>query len=246
MSVMHNQRLNPLQFYRSSAAPCPYLPGRIERKLFARLSGPDAVPVNSTLSHAGFRRSHDIIYKPACPGCNACVPVRVPVAGFVARGSLARIRQRGRDFTLQVRKAIPTREQYDLFLRYESHRHADSDMARMSFEDYCAMVLEGEADTMALELRRGPHLIGIMLADRLADGWSAVYSFYDPDPQYDRNSLGTLLILNLIDLGKQDGYIYLGYWVEHSRKMDYKARFKPLERLGSSGWEPFTPPEEQR
>lgn len=247
MSVMHSQRLGPLQFYRSSAAPCPYLPGRIERKLFARLSGPDAVPVNSTLSHAGFRRSHDIIYKPACPGCNACVPVRVPVNGFDPKGTLARISRRGEGFTLQVRKAVPTREQYDLFLQYENQRHADSDMARMSFDDYCAMILEGEAETMALELRDGNNLIGVMLADRLADGWSAVYSFYAPDKKYERNSLGTLLILALIGHGRNEGgYVYLGYWVEHSRKMDYKARFKPLERLGPTGWEPFDPPEEPR
>lgn len=246
MSVMQSQRLGPLQFYRSSAAPCPYLPGRIERKLFARLAGPDAAPVNSTLSHAGFRRSHDIIYKPACPGCMACVPVRVPVADFEPAGSLARIAKRGNAFVMTSRKAEPTREQYELFLAYETMRHADSDMARMNYDDYCAMVLEGDVDTVGFELRDSSYkLIGLMLADRLADGWSAVYSFYSPLPEHERYSLGTLLILELIALARREkqGYVYLGYWVDNSRKMGYKARFQPLERLGTDGWQPFTPPE---
>lgn len=245
---MQTQRLGPLQFYRSSAAPCPYLPGRIERKLFARLAGPDAVPINSTLSHAGFRRSHDIIYKPACPGCNACVPVRVPVAQFKPEGTLARIARRGNSFVLSERKATPSREQYELFLTYENMRHADSDMARMSYEDYSAMLLEGDADTVTFELRdKDFNLLGLMLADRLADGWSAVYSFYSPLPAHERYSLGTLLILALIEAARkqQQPYVYLGYWVDHSRKMGYKARFQPLERLGPAGWELFTPPEQR-
>lgn len=248
MSVMQSQRLGPLQFYRSSAAPCPYLPGRIERKLFARLSGPDAIPINSTLSHAGFRRSHDIIYKPACPGCMACVPVRVPTDSFKAGGSLARIERRGQVFTVRESKAEPSREQYELFLEYEAQRHAESDMARMNYDDYCAMILEGEADTVSFELRAPEgKLIGLMLADRLADGWSAVYSFYSPAPEFERYSLGTLLILELIKRAQagDGGYVYLGYWVDHSRKMGYKARFTPLERLDADGWKPFVPPEPQ-
>lgn len=243
MSVMQSQRLGPLQFYRSSAAPCPYLPGRIERKLFARLTGPDMLTINSRLSQAGFRRSHDIIYKPACPGCNACVPVRVPVDIFAPSGNLQRIARRGRELRVVEKPCRPTREQFELFLAYESARHADSDMARMTFDDYTAMLQEGQAETSILELRTGQdQLAGVMLTDRLEDGFSAVYSFFSDAPALQRYSLGTLLILQLIEHARRFAlpYVYLGYWVEHSRKMGYKARFTPLEALGPAGWQPFS------
>ncbi len=246
MSVMQTQRLGPLQFFRSSAAPCPYLPGRIERKLFARLGGPDTATINSSLSQAGFRRSHDIIYKPACPGCTACTAVRVPVASFTMSDSIARIAARGRArFSVRECEAIPTREQFSLFLDYEANRHSDSDMARMSYEDYAAMINEGQADTRFFELRDtdvSATLRGLMLADRLSDGWSAVYSFYATAPEFNRFSLGTLLILSLIKDAAAAGlpYVYLGYWVDKSPKMAYKARFRPLEMLTPEGWAPFT------
>lgn len=244
MSIMQTQRLMPLQFFRSSAAPCPYLPGRIERKLFARLGGPDTACLNSTLSQAGFRRSHDIIYKPACPGCSACVAVRVPVTTFTHTGTIARIASRGSRFAIRECEATPTREQYSLFLDYEASRHADSDMARMSYEDYAAMINEGQADTRMFELRdtdAQSTLLGMMLADRLADGWSAVYSFYATQPELNRYSLGTLLILSLILDAQNTGlpYVYLGYWVDKSPKMAYKSRFRPLEMLTAAGWAPF-------
>ncbi len=242
MSVMQTQRTAPLQFYRSSPAPCPYLPGRIERKLFARLGGAESAGVNSALSRAGFRRSHDIIYKPACPGCSACVAVRVPVASFAPTDSLRKIRRRSAFLTASLVPPQPDRTQYDLFLAYEKSRHADSDMARMSYDDYRAMMTEGDADTFALTLGvENGRLAGVMLADRLRDGWSAVYSFYDPAPEATRLSLGTLLILHLIEEARRADmpYVYLGYWVRNSRKMDYKSRFRPLEMLGPSGWVPF-------
>ena len=246
MSVMHSQKLLPLQFYRSSAAPCPYLPGRIERKLFARLSGPEAPELNSVLSHAGFRRSHDIIYRPACPGCSACVPVRIPVQTFAPQGSLARILRRGAALQQNAVPASPSKEQYDLFIAYEAQRHAESDMARMTYEDYCAMLTEGDAQTQALELRTPDgQLTGVMLADPLADGWSAVYSFYDPSAT--RYSLGTLLIMRLVEHARSHNspYVYLGYWVGQSRKMSYKSRFAPLEKLTAHGWAPFLASEQE-
>ena len=243
MSVMQPHKPGPLQFYRSSAAPCPYLPDRIERKLFARLTGPDAVAINSQLSRAGFRRSHDIIYKPACPGCMACVPVRVPVEQFSPSNNLLRIAKRGSQMRLTESPSIPSREQYDLFITYEASRHSDSDMAAMSFDDYCAMLQEGQADTSILELRQPDgQLLGCMLTDRMDDGVSAVYSFFSPEPALQRYSLGTLLILHLINHARllQLPYVYLGYWVDHSQKMGYKSRFQPLEALGPEGWHPFT------
>jgi arginine-tRNA-protein transferase len=235
---MQTQRLAPLQFFRSSAAPCPYLPGRVERKLFARLAGPEAVHVNSTLSEAGFRRSHDIIYRPACPQCNACVPVRVPAASFISSDNLLKVWRRGQQLRLEVTACEPTEKQYDVFIRYETARHSDSDMSRMSYEDYAAMLREGQADSCLLQLYKDDTLMAVMLADKLKDGYSAVYSFFVPDATGNRYSLGTLLIMQLIATTKAAGlpYAYLGYWVEGSNKMDYKNRFHPYEMLTAEGW----------
>jgi arginyl-tRNA--protein-N-Asp/Glu arginylyltransferase len=230
--------LRPLQqFFRSGPMPCPYLPGRIERKLFTRLTAPHATEVNSTLSRAGLRRSNDIVYRPVCPGCTACVPVRIPVRDFVPGRSMRRIVKANADLTVGEIPAVATHEQFRLFTSYQSSRHGDSDMARMSLGDYSAMVDEGRADTCLFEVRDGNHrLVGAILTDRLADGLSAVYSFFDA--RQDKRSLGTFMILSLVDAARREGlpYVYLGYWIRASRKMAYKARFRPLEALGRDGW----------
>jgi arginyl-tRNA--protein-N-Asp/Glu arginylyltransferase len=229
------------QFYRSGPMPCPYLPGRIERKLFTRLSGPYAVEVNSTLSMAGFRRSHDIIYRPVCPNCHACVPVRIPVAQFVPSRSLRRVLKVNGDVMVGLVPSVATTEQYRLFIQYQSSRHDDSDMARMAMGDFTAMIDEGQADTYLLEARdTRDQLVGAMLTDRLTDGYSAVYSFFDT--RQEQRSFGSFLILMLIQQAIAEGlpYVYLGYWIAKSRKMAYKARFQPLEALGPEGWYPLS------
>jgi arginine-tRNA-protein transferase len=237
MSVIQPPQRPLQQFFRSGPMPCPYLPGRVERKLFTRLIGPYATEVNSTLSRAGFRRSHDIVYRPVCPNCQSCVPVRVPVADFTASRSQRRVIRRNQDVTLSERPAYATAEQYRLFAAYQNSRHGESDMARMAMGDFVAMVDEGRADTSLLEARDSAgRLVGCMLTDRLSDGFSAVYSFYDA--RQDARSLGTYMILGLIERAHQTGmpYVYLGYWISQSRKMAYKARFHPLEALGPEGW----------
>jgi arginine-tRNA-protein transferase len=230
----------PLQvFFRSAPIPCPYLPDRQESKLFTRLVPASGADVNSALSQAGFRRSHDIVYRPVCPDCAACVPVRVPVARFAARRTLARIRRRNADLALRLVPAHPTLEQYRLFHAYQQSRHGDGEMARMSLADYCAMVEEGRADTVIVEARDAAgRLVAAMLTDRLADGLSAVYCFFDP-AETDR-SLGTFMIVCLIETAQalERPYVYLGYFIAGSRKMAYKARFRPLEALTPRGWEP--------
>lgn len=228
------------QFYRSGPMPCPYLAGRVERKLFTRLSGPHAVEVNSSLSRAGFRRSHDIIYRPVCPGCQACVPVRIPVNRFVPGRSLRRVLRANGDLIVGAAPAAATTEQYRLFITYQNTRHDDSDMARMAMGDFTAMIDEGRADTCLLEARDGrDQLVGAMLTDRLEDGYSAVYSFYDT--RQESRSLGSFLILALIQQALAEGLpnVYLGYWIADSRKMAYKTRFQPLEALGPDGWRPL-------
>lgn len=228
------------QFFRSGPMPCPYLVGRVERKLFTRLVGPQSGEVNSALSRAGFRRSHDIVYRPVCPGCSACVPVRVPVASFAPNRSNRRILRANADLVLDVVPAMSTPEQFELFALYQDARHNDSDMNRMTPGDFASMVDEGRVNTFMAETRDAAgRLRGAMLADRLEDGYSAVYSFYDPDEP--RRSLGTHLILAMIDRCRQEGlpYLYLGYWIKGSPKMEYKANFQPLEALGRDGWAPL-------
>lgn len=242
MSVIPPRQRPLQQFFRSGPMPCPYLPGRVERKLFTRLTPPFASEVNSTLSRAGFRRSHDIVYRPVCPTCSACVPVRIPVAEFVPERSQRRVLNRNADLTMTEVAALATGEQFRLFTAYQRARHYDSDMARMTMADFVSMIDEGRSETSVFEVRDlEDRLVGCILTDRLADGYSAVYSFYDAAQE--RRSLGTYLILKLIEhcMLAEHPYVYLGYWIEGSRKMTYKARFRPLEALGRDGWQRMQP-----
>lgn len=237
MSVIKPGVTSLHHFFRSGPMPCPYLAGRIERKLFTRLTGPDSEALNSTLSQAGFRRSHDIIYRPVCPGCKACVPVRIPVARFAPSRTMRRTCKANADLVMTERPARATQEQYDLFLRYQRSRHGDSDMARMSLSDYAAMIEEGSVASSMFEFRAADGMLAAaMVSDCLADGFSAVYSFFDTD--LSNRSLGTYMVLALVDRAAALGlpHVYLGYWIESSPKMSYKSRFRPLEALTRDGW----------
>ncbi len=230
------------RFYYSAPAPCPYVPGRIERRIFADLCGPQAASNYEILSEAGFRRSLGFAYRPACPGCNACVPVRIPVAAFRDTRGWRRVRAANADLVASERPARATTEQYALFQRYQAARHSDGEMARMGLADYQAMVEVGAIRSLILELRsRDGTLVGACLTDRMANGFSAVYSFYDPDQPW--RSTGSFLILTLIDMARREGldHVYLGYWIADSRKMAYKARFRPLETLTRDGWRLLEP-----
>lgn len=223
--------------YYSAPAPCPYLSGRTERRIFAELNGPAAQSVYDQLTLVGFRRSLRYAYRPACPGCGACVPVRIPAAQFVMSRRWRRIMANNQDLTLRIRPAQATAEQYRLFARYQRERHADGDMARMDDADYRAMVELGALDSRIYELRDATgRLVAACLVDCLATGLSAVYSFYDP--RLARRSLGSFIILTLIQQCAVLGlpYVYLGYWIADSRKMAYKAEFAPLEALSRDGW----------
>lgn len=237
MSVINSGETRLYHFFRSGPTPCPYLPGRIERKLFTRLSDRDLDKLSDQLCGSGFRRSHDIVYRPVCPGCSACVPVRIPVRDFVWSRSMRRIVARNADLDVFESKAAATAEQFAVFARYQASRHSDSDMSRMNANDFGAMIEEGAATARLFSLRdAGGELLGAILADRLKHGFSAVYSFFAPG--HERRSLGTQMILDLIRLAQAEGrsYVYLGYWIAGSPKMDYKMRFRPLERLTATGW----------
>ncbi|MBU6471619.1 MAG: arginyltransferase [Alphaproteobacteria bacterium] len=240
---MNDQRNTRLpQFFLTPGGPCPYLPGRVERKVFARLSGLLARPLNDALTQSGFRRSQMVAYRPACEGCNACVSVRIVVADFAATRNQRRILKRNGDLLRREMPAEATREQFALLRTYLDARHAGGGMSDMGLFDYVAMVEETPVDTHIVEYRKaardgtpGP-LMACALSDVLRDGLSMVYSFYHPGEE--ARSLGTQMILDHVASARTRGlpYVYLGYWIDGSEKMDYKSRFRPLEALGPDGW----------
>jgi len=229
------------QFYLTAPSPCPYLGGKEERKVFTHLVGERAGELNNILTQGGFRRSQSIAYRPACEGCRCCVSVRVVAKEFDATRSMRRIVNRNADMVGEMKVAVPTSEQYSIFRAYLDSRHRDGGMADMTVLDYAMMVEDSHIETRIIEYRRrvGRHagdLIAVALTDVLADGLSMVYSFFEPDDA--ARSLGTFMVLDHIARAQRMGlsYVYLGYWVRGSRKMDYKSRFLPQERLTPDGW----------
>ena len=238
------------QFYLTAPSPCPYLPGQEERKVFTHLVGERAAELNNLLTHGGFRRSQSIAYRPACERCRACVSVRVIADEFRPTRNMRRVLDRNGDLAGEMRIAVPTSEQYSVFRAYLDARHYDGGMADMTVLDYAMMVEDSHVQTRLIEYRRcnsdvagasvsGPRkgeLLAVALTDVLKDGLSMVYSFYEPEPEH--RSLGTFMILDHIARARRMGlaYVYLGYWVRGSRKMDYKGRFLPQERLAPEGW----------
>ena len=228
---------NIINFFRSKPTPCPYISGQIEQQLFAELSGSNPLKTFDILSQGGFRRSHQIIYKPACKSCNECIPVRIPVNKFKKSKAWRRCINRNIDLNVTVVGAKVSEEQFSLFQQYMNKRHEDGEMSKMSRRDYAAMVLDSPVDTVMVEFRdRQSRLIACCLMDRLAGGLSAVYSFFNPEEV--RRSLGTYVILWMIEEAKRLDltHVYLGFWVAGSPKMDYKVRFRTLEAFGIDGW----------
>jgi arginyl-tRNA--protein-N-Asp/Glu arginylyltransferase len=235
---MNHQLIRPDRFFFGTRSlPCPYLEGKTERKVVTDLSGPNADELYERLSRAGFRRSHSLAYRPACPNCSACVPVRIVASEFQWTKSFRRVTKTNSDLTADDIEAIATVEQYRLFSSYQRRRHEGGDMAGMDFGDYRAMVEDTPVSSRTVEFRdREGRLVAVMLMDRMEDSLSAVYSFFEGSET--RRSLGTYMILWMIEHAQATGlpYVYLGYWIEGSDKMAYKARFKPLEVLDQDGW----------
>ncbi|MGE4480728.1 arginyltransferase [Acidocella sp.] len=230
----------PHFFYTTAPLPCPYVPGRTERKVVTELAGVSAETLHDRLSRGGFRRSHNIAYAPVCPNCNGCVPIRIRARDFMPDRTQKRIERRNTDLLVQEMPPRATAEQYALFQAYQQARHGDGDMSTMSFYDYRAMVEDTPIETSVVEFRLpSGRLIGACLTDRLGDGLSAVYSFFET--QMSQRSLGTYAIIWMVrrtmELGLEN--VYLGYWVEESRKMAYKAKFHPSEVLRAGQWRPL-------
>ena len=244
---MTSQPRDAPQFYLTSPSVCPYLPGKEERKVFTHIIGRRARDLNELLTQGGFRRSQTIAYRPACETCRACVSVRVLVDEFRPTGNMRRVLRDNADLIGSATPNRPSSDQYSLFRRYLDARHRDGGMADMTVLDYSMMIEDSHVDTKVVEYRRrgidsgitgrgDGDLVAVCLTDEMSDGLSMVYSFFDPEEA--SRSLGTFMILDHIARARAMGlpYLYLGYWVEGSKKMDYKGRFLPQERLLPAGW----------
>ncbi|WP_298256280.1 arginyltransferase [uncultured Litoreibacter sp.] len=229
------------QFYVTAPQACPYLDDRRERKLFTALQGEHASTLNNTLSKQGFRRSQNVLYRPSCADCSACLSARIRVADFVPTRSQRKCTRRNKMLERNATSPWATEEQYDLFRRYLDSRHADGGMADMDIFEFAAMIEETPVKSRVVEYwdKSGdrPQLIATCLTDVLDDGLSMVYSFYDPD--WARNSLGNYIILDHVRIAQESGlpYVYLGYWVPGSPKMGYKAGFSGLEIFRAGRWQ---------
>lgn len=242
--MRHTLPLAP-QFYVTAPQPCPYLEGRMERKLFTALQGEHAGALNNALSHQGFRRSQNVLYRPSCTECSACLSARINVNVFQPSKSQKRILKRNRHLHRRITSPWATEDQFDLFRIYLDSRHADGGMADMDVFEFAAMIEETPIRSRVIEYldAQDRQLLGVSLTDLLEDGVSMVYSFYHPELA--RQSLGTYLILDHIDIAREAGleYVYLGYWVPGSSKMGYKARFSGLEVYVDGDWKPLVDPE---
>jgi leucyl-tRNA---protein transferase len=241
------------RFFVTSPAPCPYLPGRSERKVFTELKGPHADQLNEALGRIGFRRSQTVAYRPSCLDCQACVSVRVVANRFVASGTQKRDLKRNSDLIVTECRPWATDEQFELLAKYLGQRHPDGGMSAMDELDYADMIEHTPVNSVVTEYREpGPNgkpgrLVGACLTDRQGDGLSMIYSFYDPDLE-GRVGLGNFIILDHIRRAAAEGlpYVYLGYWVEGSPRMQYKVRYRPLERLTREGWQLMDAEEQYR
>lgn len=243
--MRHSLPLAP-QFYVTAPQSCPYLDGRQERKLFTSLQGEHAAKLNDTLSKQGFRRSQNVLYRPSCAECTACLSARIRVEDFTISKSQRRAEKRNADLSRRTRAPWASEAQYALFRAYLEDRHADGGMADMDVFEFAAMIEETPVKSRVIEYSappegdeaRGP-LTAVCLTDVLDDGLSMVYSFYAPERR--ATSLGTYIILDHIRIAREAGlpYIYLGYWVPGSPKMDYKSRFSALEIYRGGEWQPM-------
>ena len=231
------------RFFVTNPSPCPYLPGKMERKVFTELSGQHAAELNEALGRIGFRRSQNVAYRPSCLDCKACVAVRIRTKDFVPNATQRKIMRRNEDLSVRACRPWATSEQFDLLRLYLGQRHPSGGMSGMDDIDYSDMVEQTTVHSHVIEYREpsrfgrpGP-LIGACITDQQSDGLSMVYSYYDADIE-SRPGLGNFIILDHIMRAREAGlpYVYLGYWVDGSPRMQYKVRYRPLEKLGPDGW----------
>ena len=231
--------MRQIQLFGGPEHPCSYLPGQFSRSAYVDTRLKLDVPTYSTLAAQGFRRSGDLVYRPHCRSCSACVPMRLPVARFLPNRSQCRTLRINADLAIVPKAADFAEEHYRLFLCYLAARHDDGGMAGSSPQDYIGFLGSSWADTRFVEFRLQGRLVSVAIVDLLANGLSAVYTFFDP--AYDERGLGTLAVLWQIEEARRLGldWLYLGYWIGACRKMNYKDKFRPIEAMIGDRWVPF-------
>lgn len=232
---MSGQQKRP-DVFLSMPHPCSYLPGRTATTLFIDPRYPLDRHHYAAFTRLGFRRSGDLIYRPHCAGCNACVPVRIPVARFAPNRSQRRIWRRNQDLRISTQPGRFVQEHFDLYVRYQAARHAGGGMDDADPQKYENFLIGRRVETLFYEMRQERRLLGIAVVDRIADGLSAVYTFYDPEET--GRGLGTYAVLWQVEQARLLGlpWVYLGYWIGESRKMSYKTNFRPLEAYRNGRW----------
>ncbi len=237
--MRHSRPQHP-QFYVTAPQDCPYLENKVERKLFTALYGSNSSRLNNSLSKQGFRRSQNVLYRPSCSNCSACMSARIPSKDFSPSKSQKRILSKNEDIVRVINPPLATDPQYELFKNYISKRHSNGGMSDMDSDDFTSMIEETNVESKLIEyyIKRDAtlELVGFSLVDILDDGISMVYSVFDPELR--NRSLGTYMILDHSNLALEMNlnFVYLGYWVKGSSKMDYKRRFSPLEVFTNDKW----------
>ncbi len=237
--MRHSLPQNP-QFYVTAPQDCPYLDNKVERKLFTALYGSNSRRLNNSLSKQGFRRSQNVLYRPSCANCSACMSARISSREFKPSKSQKRILSKNSDIVRVVNPPLATDAQYDLFKQYITARHPNGGMSDMDANDFTAMIEETNVESKLIEYYAKKNeqleLISFSLVDILDDGISMVYSVFNPD--FKEKSLGTYMILDHSNIALEMNlqYVYLGYWVQGSSKMDYKKRFSSLEVFTNDKW----------
>lgn len=237
MTFLRDLPLYRLQFYLTAAYPCSYLPDRLARSQVATPTHLVDSVVFSELVRQGFRRSGLHVYRPRCDHCHACVPVRLPVADFAPNRSQRRCRARNQDLGHALKPLVFDETHYRLYRRYQSARHAGGGMDQDDREQYRNFLLMSRVDSALVEYTLDGRVVMVSLVDRLLDGLSAVYAFYEPE--LGRRGLGVYNVLTLVELARRMGlpYVYLGYWIGDSPKMAYKRQYRPIEGLIDGRWQ---------